>query len=81
MFANSWLQHIRSLPMAGSVAGSMPSSRMFDHDRSKDHLNTVVALARRAKEAQRVDPPANGTGGEVLERYAKDAGQCPQICM
>ena len=49
MFANSCLQHIRSLPMAGSVARSMPSSRMFDHDTSKDHLNTVVALARRAK--------------------------------
>ena len=28
---------------------------MFDHDRSKDHLNTVVALARRAKEVGRMD--------------------------
>ena len=78
MFANSRLQHIRSLPIAGSVAGSMPSSRLFDHDRSKDHLNAVMALARRAKKAGRMD---FGTGGEVLEQCAKKAGQCHQICM
>ena len=47
--AHTWFTHGRFCDWKHA------SSRLFYHERSKDHLNAVVALARCAKEAGRMD--------------------------